>query len=603
MDASPRKGPEAPKVTIMEVSDFQCPFCSRGKATMDQVHETWPNDVAIVFKHNPLGFHDRAMPTAIATLAAHRQGKFWELHDKFFDNQKALTDADIDRYATEIGLDMAKFKADVADASLKAQAENEQKAAVALGMGGTPAFFINGKTISGAQPFENFKAAIEAELTEADALIAAGTALADVHQKRTQANLGDKAAIYWDSLKGGKPAPAGPPPAAAQELPPVDPTVWKVDIFGHEPIWGKADAGVTMVIFSEFQCPFCEKVEGTLKQVREAYPNDVRIVWKNNALPFHNRALPAAMAAMAAHEQGKFWEFHEKVFAEQQDLEDPKLEAHAVALGLDLAKWKAHIAAQTSKPSIDKDMEQAGQVNARGTPNFFINGRNLVGAVPLDAFKKLIDEELGKAKAKVAAGTPAADVYAATIKDGRSWEPLDPKVNTFTLDGYPFLGAENGDVVIIEYSDFQCPFCSRVGGPLKALVADPDLAGRVKVVFKNFPLGFHEQAKPAAVAALAAHRQGKFWEMHDKLFAGQQELAAEKYTTWAQELGLDMAKFEADVKDPALAAMVEKDMAEGQAAGLEGTPTVYVNGRKFEPTSGFSPEAFKPIIAKYFPKK
>ncbi|MBT9558790.1 MAG: thioredoxin domain-containing protein, partial [Myxococcales bacterium] len=267
MDASPRKGAEAAKVTIFEVSDFQCPFCSRGKATMQQIHETWPNDVAIVFKHNPLGFHDRAMPSAIASLAAHRQGKFWELHDKFFDNQKALTDADIERYATEIGLDLTKFKADLADASLKAQAENEQKAAVALGMGGTPAFFINGKTISGAQPFENFKTAIEAELKEADSLIAAGTALADVHQKRTQANLGDKAAIYWDSLKGGKPAPAGPPPAAEPELPPVDPTVWKVDIFGHEPIWGKVDAPVTMVIYSEFQCPFCKRVEDTLKQV------------------------------------------------------------------------------------------------------------------------------------------------------------------------------------------------------------------------------------------------------------------------------------------------------------------------------------------------
>ena len=602
MDASPLKGPAAAKVTIFEISDFQCPFCSRGKAVVDEIVKNYPNDVAVVFKHNPLGFHDRAMPTALASMAAHRQGKFWEMHDKLFDNQQNLGDADIEKYATELGLDLAKFKTDLADAGLKAQIENEQKAAVALGQGGTPAFFINGNVLVGAQPFEEFKKVIDSEIAEADKLTGAGTDLASVHETRARANLGDKANIYWDSLKGGKEAPAPPPPEAPKP-PPVDPTVWKATVEGHEPVWGNAEAPVTIVMFSDFQCPFCTRVEGTLKQLREAYPNDVRIVWKNNALPFHDRAVPAAVASMAAHEQGKFWEMHEKLFANQQALGDADLEKYATEIGLDMAKFKAHMSAQTSKPLVDKDMELANLINARGTPNHFVNGRNLVGAQPYESFKALVDEELAKAKTKLSAGTAAKDLYAEIIANGRQWEPLDPKVNEFTLSDRPFKGTENAEIVIIEYSDFQCPFCSRVAPDMKAVAEDAELKGRVKVVFKHFPLSFHEQAKPAAYASIAAHKQGKFWEMHDKIFAGYQELSAEKLKAWAGEIGLDLAKFEADMKDPATEAIVTKDMAEAQAADLGGTPTVYINGRKFESQAGFSPDAFKQIINKYFPKK
>ena len=198
-----------------------------------------------MFKHNPLSFHKRAMPAALASMAAHMQGKFWEMHDKLFANHRALEDADLEKYATEIGLDLQKFKTDMANRGLRAQLENEQKAAVALGQGGTPAFFINGKALSGAQPFESFKKEIEAELKAADEAIAGGTPLAKIHEVRTKANLARKHTMYWDSLIQGK---AAPRPKRA-----VDPTVWKAEVFGHEAIKGKADALVTIIEFSEFQ--------------------------------------------------------------------------------------------------------------------------------------------------------------------------------------------------------------------------------------------------------------------------------------------------------------------------------------------------------------
>lgn len=183
-------------------------------------------------------------------MAAHRQGKFWEMHDKLFANMRALTQDNFDKWAGEIGLDAAKFKADMADPKLKAQILNEQAAAVALGQGGTPAFLINGKALSGAQPFAKFKEVIDAELAEANKL--AGKPLAEVHTTRVKANLGPKAGIYFDSLIGGKPAPKAPPKQARKPRP-VPKDVWKATVAGHEPVKGPNDALVTIVEISEFQ--------------------------------------------------------------------------------------------------------------------------------------------------------------------------------------------------------------------------------------------------------------------------------------------------------------------------------------------------------------
>jgi len=206
--------------------------------------------VKIVFKHNPLGFHKRALPAALASMAAHRQGKFWEYHDKMFANMRQLEDNHLEKYATEIGLDVAKFKADIADPKLKAQILNEQAAAVALGQGGTPAFLINGKALSGAQPFEKFKAAIDAELAEANKL--AGKSIKEIHTARVNANLGAKSKIYFDSLIGGKAAPKAPA-RPKRKARPVPKDVWKATVAGHEPFKGPKDALVTIVEISEFQ--------------------------------------------------------------------------------------------------------------------------------------------------------------------------------------------------------------------------------------------------------------------------------------------------------------------------------------------------------------
>jgi len=185
------------------------------------------------------------MPAALASMAAAKQGKFWEYHDKMFADQKGINGANLTKWAQELGLDMAAFAKDSKDGALRKQIENEQRASVALGQRGTPAFLINGKALSGAQPFDGFKTVIEAELKAADEAIAKGTSLDAVHGARARANLGGKAKLYMDSLVNGKPA--------KKPRPPVDPTVWKVTVDDHNPIKGNKDALVTLVEWSDFQ--------------------------------------------------------------------------------------------------------------------------------------------------------------------------------------------------------------------------------------------------------------------------------------------------------------------------------------------------------------
>jgi protein-disulfide isomerase len=162
---SPGKGgPESAKVTVVEFSDFQCPFCSRVTPTLNQIEETYGKDVRIVFKHLPLRMHKKAPAAHAAAEAAHRQGKFWEMHDKIFANQREMSEAKYVEYATELGLDVEKFKKDVASADVKKKVDSDAKEAASLGVTGTPGFFINGLFLSGARPFDSFKTVIDKEL-------------------------------------------------------------------------------------------------------------------------------------------------------------------------------------------------------------------------------------------------------------------------------------------------------------------------------------------------------------------------------------------------------------------------------------------------------
>ncbi|MEO0815644.1 MAG: thioredoxin domain-containing protein, partial [Myxococcota bacterium] len=175
---------------------------------------------------------------------------------------------------------------------------------------------------------------------------------------------------------------------------------------------GPKDAWVTVVEVSDFQCPFCSRVNPTLAKIRENYGDDVRVVWKHNPLSFHKRAYAAALGAECAGAQGTdaFWKYHDLLFANQRQLQDPDLESYAKSSGVDLTRWKSCVEDETYKSKILGDQRTAVSLGARGTPGFFINGRFIRGAKPYTEFAALIDEELAKAKKS---GVSKASYYDA----------------------------------------------------------------------------------------------------------------------------------------------------------------------------------------------
>ncbi len=372
---SPIKGPKQAKVTIVEFSDFQCPFCSRVEPTISKVVETYGKDVRVVWRNQPLPFHEHAREAAEAAMAANAQGKFWPMHDKLFANQQALDRASLEKYAGELGLNVPKFKADMDAHKYKDQIDADSQHGTSIGANGTPAFFINGQSVSGAQPFESFKAVIDRELKHANDLLGKGTSMEKLYD------------TILSSLAAAPAPSAAPAPAEHVDIDP-----------GDSPSKGPKNAPVTVLIFSDFQCPFCSRVEPTLKQLEGDYKGKIRFVWKNKPLPFHDKAHLAAEAAMAANEQGKFWEYHDTLFAHQDQLDRVGLEKHATDLGLNVEKFKAALDSGKFKSKVDEEVALGDKSGAGGTPTFFINGDKLVGAQPVDAFKKAIDGALAKKK-------------------------------------------------------------------------------------------------------------------------------------------------------------------------------------------------------------
>ena len=162
------------------------------------------------------------------------------------------------------------------------------------------------------------------------------------------------------------------------------------------PVRGSAAAPVTLVEFSDFECPFCKQVQPILKQVLERYPGKVRLAYRDFPLDsIHPQARRAAEAARCANDQGKFWEYHDVLFAHAK-LSPDDLKQYAAQTGLDAAKFEACLSSGVHKAAVQRDVDEGARLGITGTPAFFINGRALTGAQPLEAFVRVIEEELAR---------------------------------------------------------------------------------------------------------------------------------------------------------------------------------------------------------------
>lgn len=550
-------------VTIVAVVDLQCPFCDRAEATLRQIREHYgPEKIRIVLKHYPLPFHPYAKPAAIAALAVERAAgddAVFRFVTTVYSRQPELDGAKLAEWAREASSTGSPHASAL---GFEEQLARDRDFADRVGVNGTPGFLINGVLLSGAQPYEAFTALIDSELAAID-----------------QQRLEGKGTSYADRTLANFVAPAKAPTA---DEPDEDLSIWKIPV-GASPVLGPEDALVTVVEFSDYQCPFCKRVQPVLDELRKRYGKDLRLVFKHNPLPFHARARPAAELALEAYrEKGNaaFWAVSKALFDAPADgmAEDDMLRIGGTA-GLSAGKVKAAIGRATPSPEIETDAELALDFNARGTPHFFINGRRLSGAQPIEAFAALVDEQLGVAKLLVEKGVARNKVYDL-ILDHAETPPGPTMVDLGTIPkDRAFRGPANAAVVVHEFSDFQCPFCNRVLPTLQDL--RKEFPRDVKMVWHNLPLPFHAQARAAANAALEVRARGgdaAFWKMHDLVFENQKDLSDDKLADLGKLAGASREQVLAAIHEGRYQAVIAEDLALAERAGIHGTPGFVVNG-------------------------
>lgn len=410
----PMRGADDAAVTLIVFCDFQDLFCKRLDVVFGRLLTRYAGKLRIGWRHDPSPVHPYALPAAEFAVEAFMQGgapKFWQASSLLFEEvysreEPELSRQSLDRYARQLGLNLTRYRRAMDTHAHRARIAEDRIVAERLGPMSTPTTFINGRILEDAPPEEMFVNIIDDEIRRAERAFAAG----------------DSRTGYYDRLMYSAHSRRPPPGYAAS------PSRSRLDAraiydvpLGDSVTLGNANALVTIVLFSDFQCPFCGRLAAIFRQLREKYGDEVRIVWKDNPLAMHARALDAAIVAREAALQGgpeKFWQMHDLLFENQRDLGRASLERYAASLGLDVSRVRAALENQTHRPHVAVDQVLAAQLGATGTPASFINGRNLRGAQPFEVFTAAIDEELDKARALVRSGTPRSGLYERITAGG-----------------------------------------------------------------------------------------------------------------------------------------------------------------------------------------
>ncbi len=428
---SPRRGPEDALLTVVEFSDFSCRFCIRAQHTLEQLERLYPGQIRHVFRHFPLDEDDGTL-AAEAAVAAGQQGAFWPMHDRVFAVRGQVDRAAVELYATELGLDLARFRADLDSGMARETALRDWKDGLRLGISGTPAFFVNGRNLNGAVPIAEFAAVVTEELTRARTAAAARPP--DLYAALTAGGrtIADVADV--------EPTPIELDPARRYRI--------GLGLPGHAA--GPDDALVTVVTFSDFECPYCARLVPTLARLRRERP-DVRVIHRHLPLAGHAGADLAAEAAVVAGRAGKFWAFHDRVFAR---MGTPMTREVLLEIGADAGVDRATLAAALDdhryRDLVLAEGAAANALGATGTPTLFVNGHAVAGAVPYDQLLLVIDAQLIAARELMARGVPAQDVYGVIGLAADATEPGDPRrMPRPTSFGHIEMGPIDRDAAIV----------------------------------------------------------------------------------------------------------------------------------------------------------
>ncbi len=329
----------------------------------------------------------------------------------------------------------------------------------------------------------------------------------------------------------------------------------------------------------------------------EAYIQTGKVYFVYKEYPvLGQKSVMASFAAQCAADQNKFWEMHDWLFQNASSIGPETVKQAARDLGMDGEAFAACFEQQTPRTRIQEDFDEGRRWGARGTPTFFINGRIIGGLLPKEQFLQIVDGVLAEA---LGGDLPAGVVLPTP-------EPT-PDLD-FEPETHAVMGDPNAPITIVEFSDYQCPFCLRYfNDTLEQIKKNYVDTGKVFYVFKDFPITqIHPQAPKAAEAAECAGDQGRYWEMHDSIFRGQQAEwnqnpdAVAIFKGYAQALGLDMVAFNACLDSGKYTDEVAADLDEGLRAGVTGTPSFFINGQMISGAQPF--EAFQQVIEKQLSK-
>ena len=380
---------------------------------------------------------------------------------------------------------------------------------------------------------------------------------------------------------------------------------YRVPVAGA-PARGPDDAVVTLIEYSDFHCRYCRRASETVAELQRLYPRELRVIYRHSLLDPED-GTQAAEAAEAARAQGRFWAFHDRVFAERGAIDRAALESCAREVGLDMARFRRDLDSGRFRSAVREEDRVAAQLGVSATPAFFINGRPLIGSHSLGMFIAVIEEERAEAEALVARGVARGDVYdrvtggglgrAGPIKAGAD-QPAEPEVDRQAI--YPVglgpaaqrLGVDDALVTIVEFGDYRCGYCARVMPVLGELLHQ--YGTDLRIVYRHLPLAGNPESHRLAEAAAAAGEQGRFWEMHIRLFATGGRMDRPQIEALAAGLGLDAARFRAALDRRRFAADVSADAAEGARLGVTGTPTFFINGTPIIGAAGL--DMFKVVI-------
>jgi protein-disulfide isomerase len=371
--------PKNARVTMMVYGDFECPYSAQTVPLIREIHKRYPKDVSITFRNLPIDNHEQAVPAARAALAANRQGKFWEYHDALYEVGQTLSDSMYTNLATKLGLDLAKFRTDLADKELEYRVQADTILSGRAGANATPTMLLNGRRYIGAMPFSSFKHVIEGEIERVNDLMESeGLNLFAARGRITESNFKRNARTddrHDESLDA----------------------LVRVPLEGT-PLKGAKDPMVGIIVFSDFECSHCANAEAVVKRLMADFPDKIAFGFRHHPMHFHQKARFAAQAAAFAQSQGKFWEMHDKLYANQNALGETDIRGYMQELGLDLNIFDQTQKNQSNESKVLHDLKVAAMAGVQATPTFSINGRLKEGVLEYDIMKATVQQAVDQAE-------------------------------------------------------------------------------------------------------------------------------------------------------------------------------------------------------------